>query len=138
MRALLLHTDEFESRTVEGSTRPSSIEPEYEGEGTRSMKLNLTVFFCVEKDDNPLKVDSIYSEIINSAKEFGTNKIMIAPFVHLSNNIANPKVAKALYEGLVNKFKGSEYIIETSHFGYHKSLLLKVKGHPGSFRYREF
>jgi threonyl-tRNA synthetase len=134
----MLHTDEFESRVVEKSTRPKSIDSEEEKEGTRKMEKNLTVLFCVEKEDNLSKVSDLCKEIIKATEDFSTDKIMIAPFVHLSNNISSPKVAKEMYEELVKKFQGSKYIIETSHFGYHKSLLLKVKGHPGSFRYREF
>jgi len=64
--------------------------------------------------------------------------MMISPFVHLSSNIAKPDVAKKLYKQLTGKFIGSDFVVKTSHFGYHKSLLLEIKGHPGSFRYREF
>ena len=102
------------------------------------MKKNLTVLFCVEKGDDEIKVENLFTEIIRATTDFSTKKIMIAPFVHLSNNIASPSVAKELYEALVGKFQGLDYTLETSHFGYHKSLLLRVKGHPGSFRYREF
>jgi len=63
---------------------------------------------------------------------------MISPFVHLSNKIARPEVAKQLYELLIDKFIDLDFVIKSSHFGYHKSLLLDIKGHPGSFRYREF
>ena len=63
---------------------------------------------------------------------------MIAPFAHLSNQTAEPKLAKRLYAELVEKFNETVFKVETSQFGYHKSLLLEIKGHPGSFRYREF
>jgi len=138
MRALLLHTDEFKSDVVEKSTRPNGIEPEDVGENGRSMSQNLTVFFCVEAGDDDKKVASLFSDIVATANDFGTKDIMIAPFVHLSNKPAEPKLAKSLYNDLIKKLERTTFRFTTSQFGYHKSLLLKIKGHPGSYRYREY
>lgn len=138
MRALILHTDQFKSKTIEKSTRPKGIESDLEGESDREMKNGITIFFCVEKNDNSTKLDNLYNEVVTAANDFKTKKIMIAPFAHLSNQTAEPKLAKRLYDELVRKFSGTGFNIETSQFGYHKSLSLEIKGHPGSFRYREF
>jgi len=138
MRALILHTDQFKSKTVEKSTRPEGIKSDPEGLGDREMQNGITVFFCVKKNDDSVKLNNLYNEILSAANDFKTQEIMIAPFAHLSNQTAEPKLAKKLYEELVLRFKETTFKIETSQFGYHKSLLLEIKGHPGSFRYREF
>jgi len=138
MKALLLHANKFATKIVEKSTKPIGIEPEKRKSQNEQMKECLICFFTVEKNDTKDQINNFYNEIIKTAKELDTKNIMIAPFVHLSNNIASPSVAKDFYADLMNKFSGSDYKIASSHFGYHKSLLLDIKGHPGSFRYREF
>jgi len=96
------------------------------------------VFFTVENGDNETKLENFYNEIIKTAKGIGVKNLMISPFVHLSNNIASPEVSRNIYELLMSKFKDTDYKVSSSHFGYHKSLQLDIKGHPGSFRFREF
>jgi len=138
MRALILHANKFATKVIAKSNWPKGIEPETQKSPSEEMEECLVVFFCVEKEDTQKQLDSLYKEILKTAEEVKTANLMISPFVHLSKNIASPKVAKGLYEKLMEKFKKTNFIIKSSHFGYHKSLLLDVKGHPGSFRYREF
>jgi threonyl-tRNA synthetase len=138
MRSLILHSDKFATKIVEKSKWPKGICPEKKNSDSEEMEKCLVVFFCVEENDGDKQVDEIYQEILKTAEEVDTKKLMISPFVHLSNNIAKPVVAKKLYEQLMGKFIGSDFVVKSSHFGYHKSLLLEIKGHPGSFRYREF
>jgi len=138
MRSLILHADKFVTKVIEESKWPKGVCPEEKKSDSEEMAKCLVVFFCVEEGDNKKQVDAIYAEILKTADEVKTKNLMISPFVHLSNNIAKPEMAKQLYEALMGKFIGSDFVIKSSHFGYHKSLLLEVKGHPGSFRYREF
>lgn len=138
MRSLMLHADKFASKITEESKYPKGIEPENIRSDIDEMEKCLVVFFCAENDDGDKQIEDIYHEIAKMADEIKTDNLMISPFVHLSKNIAKPEVAKQLYEKLMAKFTGTKYNVKSSHFGYHKSLLLDIKGHPGSFRYREF
>jgi len=138
MRSLILHADKFATKVVEESKWPKGVCPEERQSDSEEMKKCLVVFFCVEEGDGQKQVDEIYQEVIKTADEVKTKNLMISPFVHLSNRIAKPEVAKQLYENLTGKFIGSDFTVKSSYFGYHKSLLLDIKGHPGSFRYREF
>lgn len=138
MRALILHASEFATKVIAKSNLPIGIEPEKRKSLAEDMKDCLVVFFCVENGDTEKQLAELYQEILKTADEVKTANLMIAPFVHLSKNIAKPNVAKELYEKLMNKFEKTNFIVKSSHFGYHKSLLLDIKGHPGSFRYREF
>ena len=138
MKSLLLHANNFAVRIEEASNKPGGIIPENLNSSEENADDCLVAFFCVEMQDGAKTVNDLYIEIVKSADDFGTKNIVIAPFVHLSNNIADPSTAKELYINLVEKFEGSDYQITTSHFGYHKRLLLDVKGHPGSFRFRTF
>lgn len=99
----------------------------------------VVIFFCVEKMDTTRKLKKLYKDAVAFAKSVHTTNIMVSPFVHLSKKIAAPKKAKNLYEELSSWFqKDGVYKVFTSPFGYHKSLELDIKGHPGAFRYREF
>lgn len=134
----MLHVNKFVVNVVEESKRPKGISPEKRKSDSEEMGQCLVVFFCVEEGDSKKQVEKMFKEILKTTDEVKTKKIMISPFVHLSKNIAKPEVAKDLYEKLVEKFVGLDFVVKSSHFGYHKSLLLDIKGYPGSFRYREF
>lgn len=138
MRSLILHTNKFATKIIEKSNWPKGIQPEEKRAHSEEMRKCLVIFFCVEEGDNENQVEAIYQEILKTADEVKTKNLMISPFVHLSKKIAKSTVAKELYELLMSKFIGSDFAVMSSHFGYHKSLLLDIKGHPGSFRYREF
>ena len=138
MRSLILHANKFATNIVEESNWPKGINPEEMKSEAEEMEKCLVVFFCVEEGDSDKQLDGIYQEILKTSQEVNTKNLLISPFVHLSNKIAKPNIAKELYEKLIGKFIGTDYVVKSSHFGYHKSLLLDIKGHPGSFRYREF
>ena len=138
MRALILHANNFATKVIEESNWPNGIEPEEKKSEEEKMEQCLVCFFCVEKGDKERQLNELFDEIIKASEEVKTKNLMISPFVHLSNNIAEPEIAKKMYEELMDKFSNTDYTIKSSHFGYHKSLLLDIKGHPGSFRYREF
>lgn len=138
MRALILHANEFKSKLIVKSNRPKNIKSEEKETNSEEMKQCLVVFFCVEEGDKIKQLNQLYKEIIKAANEVKTKNLMIGPFVHLSKNIAKPKVAIELYQKLMKKFEDTDFVLKSSHFGYHKTLELNIKGHPGSFRYREF
>jgi threonyl-tRNA synthetase len=138
MRTLFLHANKFQTDIIEESNRPFGIVPEIKNGPSEIMEQCLVIFFCVEKDDTEKQVEDLYEEIVKTAEEIGTKNLMISPFVHLSQNTAEPETAKRLYNLLMEKGKATDFTVQSSHFGYHKSLLLDIKGYPGSFRYREF
>jgi len=138
MRALILNANKFVTKIICKSNWPKGIESETQKSSSEEMEDCLIIFFCVEKEDTEKQLNNLYQEILKTSNEVKTINLMISPFVHLSKNIADPKTAKKLYEKLKEKFTGTNFIVKSSHFGYHKSLLLDIKGHPGSFRYREF
>lgn len=101
MRSLILHADKFATKVIEESNWPNGIDPEKKKSDSEEMKKCLVVLFCVEEGDGEKQVDAIYNEILKTADEVKTKNLMISPFVHLSNKIATPEVAKNLYEQLI-------------------------------------
>ncbi|MBS3120803.1 hypothetical protein J4420_03740 [Candidatus Woesearchaeota archaeon] len=138
MRALLLHTNRFESTLTEGSTRPKGIQPEERRATKEYMENCLTVLVCMEKNDSLDQVKALYEEIQKSANDIKVCNILIVPFVHLSHNVASPPQAKELSDTLVKQLSHPPFTVASSHFGYHKSWILDIKGHRCAYKYREF
>jgi len=138
MRSLIFHTNEFRTKLSRKSNRPKGIIPDKKSADEEKFGNGLVVFLCVEKGDKQEQSNQLYEEIQKAAKEVNTKDILISPFVHLSNNIADAGIAKDFFKNIYEKVKDSGYNTNTAHFGYHKSVKLDIKGHPGSVRYREF
>jgi threonyl-tRNA synthetase len=71
------------------------------------------------------------------SQEVKHKNIVILPFAHLSNNLANSEDGIKAIDFIEEKLKQDYHVIR-AHFGSHKSLLLDIYGHPGNARYREF
>ena len=138
MKSLIFHTNEFKTRLTRKSNRPKGIISDKKSADEEIFGNGVLVFLCVEKGDDEKKTDLLYDEIEKAAKEVKTKDILLSPFVHLSKNIADSETAKEFFKKLYEKVKDSGYTTNTAHFGYHKSVKLDIKGHPGSVRYREF
>jgi len=138
MKILLFNCKEYGANFESLSTRPVGLIPEKLKNKKQSCKECIVVFITVEKGDN-LEKDcvNVAKEIIKMTKETKQLNVIIAPFAHLSNNLANSEyVLKAL--NLIENTIDHEVVVQRAHFGSHKSLLLDVHGHPGNIRYREF
>lgn len=140
MKALLMHTSLFRSQIVEKSTRPAQVadcrDSKEIGE-IDEMQDCITVFLCVETGDCQTHIGELYNDIQIFCDDINCNKVLIAPFAHLSSAPATPKHAATLYKQLI-KAAADNYEVRTSSFGFHKSLDLSVFGHPGSFRFRSY
>lgn len=64
-------------------------------------------------------------------------RVVILPFAHLSNNLAEPKVGLSIIKEIESTLKNKLEIV-AAHFGSNKSFLLEIYGHAGNARYREF
>ncbi len=138
MRALLFHCKKYGVEISELATRPKDITPEEVKEKRQNCKDCIVAFVTVEKHDDIKKTSSgLVKEIIKMCKEVGRDNVMIVPFAHLSNNLADTDDGLKAISLIENDLK--DYVaVARTHFGSHKSLLLDVYGHPGNVRYREF
>ena len=136
MRALLVHARDYDVKVIGLATRPNGVAPEAIIDNEQTVKNCIVGFLCVETGDEIDAIKSLSTEIVKMMKETGEQNVVIAPFAHLSNKLADSHTAKRLLGELENeliKFKPVR-----THFGSDKELLLSVFGHPGSVRFREF
>lgn len=126
MRLLTLHSDFIE---VEAKEKATEIRDELKDKRIR-VENCLVVFTGMEEVDNEESVKKAVDEVIDVLNKVKTNKVLLYPYVHLTNIPA--KVEKA-YE-LLNLFE--KYLREKNlevyraPFGWYKEFNIKVKGHP--------
>ncbi|MCF7831307.1 MAG: threonyl-tRNA synthetase editing domain-containing protein [Candidatus Pacebacteria bacterium] len=137
MKSLILHCSKFNSEFKSLATRPKNIEPETVNQTKWEHNESVVALITVEKEDNIETISSqMAEELKNILKDLGKESLVIVPFAHLSNNIADHRSALSFLDLLEDKLKG--FKISRVHFGSHKSLLLDIPGHVGNVRFREF
>ena len=85
-------------------------------------------FVAVEKDDNEDIAKDATSQIQESMKKIGCQKLLLYPYAHLSSDLASPSTALSLLKLMENQC--SELKVSRAPFGWTKSYNVKVKGHP--------
>ena len=84
----------------------------------------------VEEGDDKSVAEKAAADALEVAKKLDRKSILVYPFAHLSNNLADPKSRdggrKPALQGL--RVRGIE--VKRSPFGWNKKLTVAVKGHP--------
>jgi threonyl-tRNA synthetase len=132
MRLLFVHSDhlEFEAREEAG---PEGL-AETEGvpmEGR--MEECVTAFISVESDDEA-DLDGVVAnatdELRDVTGQLNTNRVVIYPYAHLSEDLAGPDAAKTVMRDLETELDGEGYEVLRAPFGWYKSFEVSCKGHP--------
>lgn len=98
----------------------------------------LVLFVCVEEgDDNDIAVRAV-EDVKTFLGKIGINRLLIYPFAHLSQNLAEPVKALRTLEEMERRSR--ELAIETHRapFGWNKQFQLKIKGHPLAEQFRVY
>ena len=85
-------------------------------------------FVAIEKDDNEDTAKDAVSQIQESMKKLGCQKLLLYPYAHLSSNLASPSTALSLLKFMESQ--SQELDVSRAPFGWTKSYIVKVKGHP--------
>ena len=85
-------------------------------------------FVAVEKDDDEDIAKDAISQIQESMKKIGCQKLLLYPYAHLSSDLAAPSTALSLLKLMESRC--SELDVNRAPFGWTKSYNVKVKGHP--------
>lgn len=96
----------------------------------------LVVFTTTEEKDTPKVIDNTVKEIESVAKQVGTTRIVVYPFVHLSKTPAKPEIALANLEKIKTDLS-KKFETTRAPFGWYKTFTIKCKGHPLSELSRE-
>ena len=124
MRILQLHCDNISYEPTKKEIQSAEeIDPK-----PVSIDEVVVCFVAVEKDDNEDIAQDAISQIQESMKKIGCQKLLLYPYAHLSSDLAAPSTALSLLKLMEGQC--SELEVSRAPFGWTKSYNVKVKGHP--------
>lgn len=129
MKLLLIHSDFIEYEVTKKAGKFAEEIPEELKKG--GLEEALAAFIAVEKgdeDDPSGAVAQGAKEIRAVTKSVKTDRVMLYPYAHLSDDLAKPDVAVQVMKDLETEL--SEMEVKRSPFGWYKSFRLSCKGHP--------
>ena len=126
MRILQLHSDFIEYEPIK-----KEIKLAEESEKKRFKLKDIVVLFtAIEEEDNEEVIKKAVEEIKDSLKVIKSNKILIYPYSHLSQNLADPYKALMLIKEFEKFTKKLGLEVHRAPFGWTKAFNIKIKGHP--------
>ena len=90
----------------------------------------VVLFTAFERGDDEELVKKAVSETKEFLSKLGTNRVMIYPFAHISQDLARPSEALSLLLSMEKEAAGQGLETMRAPFGWTKALQIKVKGHP--------
>ena len=136
MKILTLHSDYIKFAPTKKAIKDA---PKVE-KAEKEVKECLVVLSSVEKKDekNPSAVAKrLVSEVKDIASKVKSDKIVLYPYVHLTNQPSNPKTALQVLDEAEKELK-KDFEVIRSPFGWYKSFTVACKGHPLAELSREF
>lgn len=141
LKLILWHAKFLDYKDKRASTRPKGISKVRNTRSKGNYSNALAVFTCVEMNDTDKEVLKAVESIRKTIDLIqSTRKVVIVPFVHLSESIALPKDAKKILRALDSELRSSNLEVDTISFGYHKEFELHFRGygHPLAIAFRSF
>lgn len=126
MRILQLHSNFIEYEPIE---KEISEADEIEKQRVRLDEV-ITSFIAVEKNDDDEIINHAIEEIMAWKDKIMCNKILLYPYAHLSNDLANPIYAKEAIKRIEEGLRARGIETYRAPFGWTKSFMINVKGHP--------
>ena len=124
MRILQLHCDSIEYTPTKKEIKSAEeIEP-------KKVRIEEVVvcFTAVEKDDDSDVAKNAITEIQESMKKVGCDKLLLYPYAHLSSILASPGTGLKILKEMEELCTGIN--VTRAPFGWTKSFSIQVKGHP--------
>jgi len=129
MKILILHCREFGFEL----NKKGKLAETPEAEKAR-VENCVVAMICVEKGDSLEKVPAAAKEIASIADSVASKNIVIFPFAHLSNDLAEPAAAKCILKGVYDALP--QYSRVWVPFGWFKIWRLESMGHSLASNFR--
>jgi threonyl-tRNA synthetase len=127
MKALLLDVEKIGWQLV----KPEASVYEESDEKTVKVDDALVVMFSIEKDDDSTTAESALKDIEKVMSQLKREKLVLYPYAHLSNNLADPKTAMQVIDQIYRSALNDKKItVKKAPFGWNKKWSIEMKGHP--------
>lgn len=92
----------------------------------------LVVFTAVEKGDEDIDavLEGFVKEVKDILSKVKAERVVVYPYVHLTDNPSSPRVAKAFFDRVVERLEREGIDSQRAPFGWYKAFKISVKGHP--------
>ncbi len=90
----------------------------------------LVLFTSYERGDDPSTVRAAVEDIEVVASRLGTKRLVVYPWVHLTEKPAPFPIAKELHDFFVDTLHSAGFWVHKVPIGWYKAFEIKVKGHP--------
>ncbi|MCF7887906.1 MAG: threonyl-tRNA synthetase editing domain-containing protein [Candidatus Omnitrophica bacterium] len=138
MKALFFICDQYQAFNIKRSYHVKScLKSSFKGR-LEKMEGCIGVFITVEKEDKTSDKKRLLKDIYKFSKEHKLKKVLVAPFSHLSSQLASSKKAIYFISGIESDLINEGFNVERSSFGYHKNLLLSVSGTNNNIMWRSY
>lgn len=128
MKLLFNHVASFQYTATEQTDVGRDLdEAETTGETDEALLLKV----CAEPGDDAATVTDAVAEISDVSNQLGgIDRIVLFPWAHLSDDLADPDTAQALLDALTDETDAASYDPLQVPFGWYKKLELHSRGHP--------
>ncbi len=130
MRMLQIHSDGF---AFEAKRKALKNAESIDDKSYSTDESCLVNFIAAETSDttNIAQAAKLTAQMIaQAADEVKEKKIIVYPWVHLSETPAQPSAALKLLKGVEKELKSQDYDVLRIPFGWYKSFMIHCKGHP--------
>ncbi|MDE1865498.1 MAG: threonine--tRNA ligase [Candidatus Micrarchaeota archaeon] len=90
----------------------------------------LALLVSVEEGDTNDIAEKAAADSVEFASKNGRKTILVYPYAHLSDSLADPKTAMQVISHLYKSCEGKGIEVRKAPFGWNKSFSVSVKGHP--------
>ena len=126
MRILQLHSDFMVFKPIKKEIKLAEEAKKQENR----IEDAVVLFTAIEKNDDLSLVNEAIEELHIFLKNLKVNRILIYPFAHLSNNLADPSSALKLLKEMERQAKRKKILTFRAPFGRTKQFTIAIKGHP--------
>ncbi|AWB27476.1 threonine--tRNA ligase [Halococcoides cellulosivorans] len=131
MRLLFIHSDHLEFEATEEAADGLGETEGVPMDGR--MEDCVTVFISVESDDAESidgVVENALAELDDVTGQLNTTDVVLYPYAHLSEDLADPDSAKTVMQDLEAGLEAEGYSVLRAPFGWYKAFEISCKGHP--------
>ena len=139
MKCLFFETREIEMPIQKTSNRPFDIRSENTPDDFKKFNDIIVAWICVERDDTNKDAELIFKEIKNYHNMI-KKKILITPFIHLSNNVSlDHEFNKGIIDYIGAKLSEIGILAGILGYGFHRIIYGKwlTFGNEVSFAFRD-
>ncbi len=132
MQLLIIHADDFGYSLTGKTSVAEEIDLSAAKETENFFEEPLVVFCTVEKSDAKDTADIVgqaFNEIKEVADKLKPRTLVLYPYAHLSNSLAEPSTAVSALNALKAELDPF-YRVYRAPFGWYKSFKISCKGHP--------